>query len=427
MLKISLIDVVTAFSSSIDMICPQLSDHNKRVAYIAYSIAVEMGMDKKERSDILIAGLLHDCGAIKDDEKLQAAQYDFGSTDEKNDHGYIGWKLLHEVKELENASEIIKFHHIYWNEHDSSFSNGESIPSGSYIVHLADRIDVLINRNEEILKQRTSIVSKISSDSGKMFMPDAVEAFLTLSEREYFWFDLMSGFLSQSLSQAMSSINIIVNEGKLLTIAQAFNKLIDYRSRFTAAHSIGVAACASMLSSKMNFSRSDIRMMTIAGLLHDLGKLAIPLSILEKRGPLNRDEFNIIKKHPYYTYRILDKIPQLEKIKQFAALHHERMDGKGYPFGIRGEELSLGSRIMAISDVYTALTEERPYRHALSPANAIIAINDMVGNKHLDGDVFDVFRLNLDEINQYKLNAQNRIVSDFYSSRLRLGNDGVFA
>lgn len=427
MLKIPLIDVVFAFSSSIDMICPELSDHNQRVAYIAYSIATEMGLDKNEKSDILIAGLLHDCGAIKDDEKLLAAQYDFGSTDEKNDHGYMGWKLLHDVNELEKAAEIIKFHHIYWNEPDSPFSDGESIPAGSYIVHLADRIDVLINRDEEILEQRASIVSKIRDGSGKMFKPDAVEAFVALSEREYFWFDLMSAFLSQSLNQAMSKIKVVVNDNKLLTIAQTFNKLIDYRSKFTATHSIGVSACSSMLSSKMNFSRSDVQMMKIAGLLHDLGKLAIPLSILEKRGPLNRNEFNIVKKHPYYTYRILDKIPQFEKIKQFAALHHERMDGKGYPFGIRGEELSLGSRIMAICDVYTALTEKRPYRNALSPVNAMNAINEMVDNKHLDGDVFNVFRLHLDEINQHKMKAQNRVVSEFYSSEFRMGDDRVFA
>jgi len=427
MLKIPLIDVIKAFSSSIDMICPLLSDHNQRVAYIAYSIATEMGIGINEKSDILIAGLLHDCGAIKDEEKLRAASYDFGSSAEKNYHGRMGWKLLYEVNELQRAALIIKFHHTYWNEPDITFADGESVPEGSYIIHLADRIDVLINRNEEILEQRASIVSKIRNGSGKMFRPDAVDAFLALSEREYFWFDLMTDFLSQSLGQAMNNIKVIVNEDKLLSIAQAFNKLIDYRSSFTAAHSIGVAACASMLAAKMNFSRSDIQLMTIAGLLHDLGKLAIPLSILEKRGPLTKDEFNIVKKHPYYTYRILDKIPQIDKIKQFAALHHERMDGKGYPFGIRGEDLSPGSRIMAVSDVYTALTEERPYRNALSPVNAMNVINDMVKNRHLDGDVFSIFRLHLDEINQYKLNAQNKVSSEYSSSRLWLGNDRVFA
>lgn len=425
MLRIPLIDIIMAFSSSIDMICPQLSDHNKRVAYIAYSISTQMGLDKKEKSNILIAGLLHDCGAIKDDEKLRAAQYDF--TDERHNHGYLGWKLLHEVKELEKAAEIVKFHHVYWNEPDSPFLDSESIPFGGYIIHLADRIDVLIDRNAEILEQRSSIVRKISEDSGKMFMPDAVEAFLTLSEREYFWFDLTSPFLSQSLSKAMRNIKSVVNEDKLLCIARAFNKFIDYRSCFTAAHSIGVAACAGMLSSKMNFSRSDIQMMTIAGLLHDLGKLAIPLSILEKKGPLSQDEFSIMKKHPYYTSQILGEIPHIEKIRNYASLHHERMDGRGYPFGIRGEELSLGSRIMAISDVYTALTEERPYRNAMSPADALNTINDMVSNRHLDGEVFSVFRLHLDEINQHKLNAQNRISLEFFNPRIRLGNDKVYA
>ena len=420
MLKIPLIDIITFFSSSIDMICPQLSDHNRRVAYIAYSISNEMGLYKNEKSDILMAGLLHDCGAIKDDEKLRAAHYDF--TEERHEHGYMGWKLLHEVQELQKAAQIIKFHHIYWNEPDLSFADSEKIPLGSYIIHLADRIDVLINRDEEILKQRAAIESKIRNDSGKLFMPDAVEAFIALSSREYFWFDITSSFLSQSLSQAMGNITTIVNEDKLLSIAQAFNKLIDYRSRFTATHSIGVAACASMLSKKMNFSMSEIQMMTIAGLLHDLGKLAIPLSILEKMGPLNQDEFNIIKLHPYYTYRILDKIPQMDKIKQYAAFHHERMDGKGYPFGIPGEDLSQGSRIMAVSDVYTALTEERPYRSAMSPAEALKTINDMVNNGYLDGDTVSAFKMHLEEINQYKLIEQNRVSTEFLSPSFKLNS-----
>lgn len=414
MLKIPLTDIVMAFSSAIDMISLQMSDHHKRVAYIAYSISTEMGMNEKDKSDILMAGLLHDCGAIQDDAKMMAGLYDFSITaSERHDHGFKGWKMLHDMDELKTAAEIIKFHHIYWDETSSPFTDNAKIPFGSYIIHLADRIDILTDRNEEILGQRSSIESIIKSNSGKIFMPDAVEAFIKLSSREYFWFDLVTPFINQTLSRFMSFIKTTLNSDKLLSIAGILTKIIDYRSNFTATHSIGVAECARILSSKMNFSKNEIQTMNIAGLLHDLGKLAIPVSILEKNGPLSQNEFNIMKKHTFFSFRILEGIPQMELINRWASFHHERIDGSGYPFGMRGKDLSTGSRIMAVSDVFTALTELRPYRPAMSIGNAMAVMEDMIKRKHLDGDVFAALKLHIDEINQLKLNAQKNASSAF--------------
>ena len=414
MLKIKLTDIVMAFSNSIDMICPSMAHHHKRVAYIAYQISTQMGLERKDIENILIAALLHDCGAIKDDEKLRTGHYDFGITlSERFAHGFRGWMLLKGLEDFKKPAELIKFHHVYWKEPEPLYIGTDIIPVGSYILHLADRIDIFVNKQKEVLSQRSFIIDTIREDSGKKFMPEAVEAFLEISSRESFWFDMVTPFLDQLLIKYLSSIKSTINIDKLLLVAGILNKIIDYRSSFTSTHSAGVAECAGALSLRMGFSNNYVKMMYIAGLLHDLGKLAIPVRILEKKGPLDKNELNIMKQHTFLSYRVLESIPQLTLINQWASYHHERVDGTGYPFRIGGKDLGLGSRIMAVSDVFTALTEDRPYRAAMPVNAAIKTMEEMVRANHLDADVFSALNQHIEEINQLKLNAQKNAVSSF--------------
>jgi HD-GYP domain-containing protein (c-di-GMP phosphodiesterase class II) len=414
MLNIQLADILIAFSSVIDMMSPQKSDHNRRVAYIAYSISSEMGLLEKDKSQILIAGLLHDCGAICEDKKSRVLQFDSGGTTaERHEHGIRGWNLLKRIEELKPAAEIIKFHLICWNERNSTLINNSAVPIGSYIIHLADRISILIDRKDEILEQSHRIEETVRNNSGTMFMPDAVDAFIRLSSKEYFWFDIVSPYIEQALQKYLHPIKIMLNADKFLALAGISNKIICYRSRFAAAHSIGVAVCARVLSSKMHFSKAEVQMMYIAGLLHDMGKLAIPVHILEKNGPLSKEEYNIVKMHPYYTRRILEVIPQTEALNDWVSYHHEHLDGSGYPFGIKDRDLNMGSRIMAVSDVFAALTEVRPYRPSMDAGKACSIVEDMVKSRHLDGDVAAILKLNLDEICQLKQDAQNSASASF--------------
>ncbi|WDU84594.1 HD-GYP domain-containing protein [Caloramator sp. Dgby_cultured_2] len=116
----------------------------------------------------------------------------------------------------------------------------------------------------------------------------------------------------------------------------------------------------------------------MAALLHDAGKLAIPNSILNKNGALDSREINIIKSHTYYTRLILSRVKGLEDITNWAANHHEKLDGSGYPLGLDKEGLSLEERIMAVCDIYEALTADRPYRKGLQKDKAISIIQSMV-------------------------------------------------
>ena len=136
----------------------------------------------------------------------------------------------------------------------------------------------------------------------------------------------------------------------------------------------------------------------IAGYLHDLGKLAVSNEILEKPGKLSEDEFNVIRSHTYYTYHLLESIPAFKMINEWASYHHEKLDGTGYPFHIAGDKLSLGSRVMAVSDVFTAITEDRPYRKRMDDESAKQVLIGMVDSGALDGKVVEILLDNFDKI-----------------------------
>jgi HD-GYP domain-containing protein (c-di-GMP phosphodiesterase class II) len=155
--------------------------------------------------------------------------------------------------------------------------------------------------------------------------------------------------------------------------------------------------------------------MKIAAYLHDLGKLAVPPEILNKPDGLSDIEFNTIKKHPFNTYRILERVESLEKINMWASLHHERVDGTGYPFHYKGKNLPVGSRIMAIADVFTALKEDRPYRDGMTREKTLSILEDMAKESALDSDIVLVLKQNYEEINHVRKKVQIKESRDYDS------------
>ncbi len=403
-LNIPITDIVLSLASAIDLIDPSITNHHKRVAYISYNIAKEMNLSDEEIKDLVLASLLHDCGAVNLAERNSLFDFEFGSDMlQRNSHGYKGWFILRDSSQLKAAAEIIQFHHTYWEKRSDIYLQEYTIPMSSYILHLADRVDILINRNQEILKQRRYIENMITSGSGTMFMPEVVEAFNNLVSKPYFWFDIVSQYLDEIIKRVMSPYKVYINSSSLHEYANITHRIIDFRSRFTATHSIGVATSSSLIANKLGFNVSDTELMHSAGLMHDLGKLCITECILEKPGPLDTNEYNLIKSHTYHTYRILNSIPGLSKVRDWASFHHEKLDGTGYPFGLSSNQLDLGSRIMAVSDMFTALTEDRPYRHAMPLENAMEIINN---SKNLDYDVKACLNENLEEINETRKTSQ---------------------
>ncbi len=167
----------------------------------------------------------------------------------------------------------------------------------------------------------------------------------------------------------------------MLKFSEAIALLIDNKSKFTHLHSQGLSEIVFEIAKIMGLDDETSNKLKIAGYLHDLGKMVVPNEILNKEGKLTKEEFYIIKSHPYYTKLILDQIPVFKgEISNWAGNHHERVDRSGYPEKLGKDELSLLDRVVGICDVYQSLIEDRPYRKGLGQKEALNIISDMVKN-----------------------------------------------
>jgi hypothetical protein len=160
-----------------------------------------------------------------------------------------------------------------------------------------------------------------------------------------------------------------------------FVRTIDAKSPFTAAHSQRVAAFAAAIGEELGLSASEVRDLYWAGLLHDVGKLWVDDHVLNKRGPLNKVEWESIRQHPVRSADFIGEISEFRKYHDAARHHHERYDGNGYPDGIAGTEIPFAARILAVADAFEAMTAERPYRPPLTFAEALDEIEHHAGTQ----------------------------------------------
>jgi len=158
-------------------------------------------------------------------------------------------------------------------------------------------------------------------------------------------------------------------------------KILELHDNYTRGHSENVAQVASKIAEKMGLSKKEIKDAYWAGMVHDIGKLLVPLGILNKAKALTSEEFNVIKKHPHWGYIALDKTETLSHIARYVLYHHEKWDGTGYPKGLKSKEIPLLSQILAVADAWDAMTSHRAYRKALSTATALQEIKNNRGTQ----------------------------------------------
>jgi HD-GYP domain-containing protein (c-di-GMP phosphodiesterase class II) len=408
--RLTLFDLAICLSDACDLVCPSLTNHHKRVAYIAWSIGTELGLDDEQQKDLVLAATMHDIGALSLDDRIETMNFE---TSDPHIHAEIGYSLLKGFKPTERIAQIIRYHHFLWNYGKSEVEVHSQILTAGCIIHLADRIAALIDNTNEVLGQAASIRKEIAEERDKIFQPKIFDAFIIRSYREYFWLDAVSPTIYRVLRRETRPKTLSLDIGQLHNLAALFARVIDFRSRFTATHSAGVAATAEALAGLIGFSKRERDYIKIAGLLHDLGKLAIPREVLEKPGKLTAAELDLIRTHTYHTYRILETLEDFDTINTWASFHHERLGGDGYPFHHTGDDLSLGSRIMCVADIFTAIAEDRPYRMGMSQEKVFTVLNTMARKKMIDSDIVDLLLKNFEPVNAQRLAAQSESI-DFY-------------
>lgn len=407
---INIYELLICLTSAEDLVSHELANHHQKVAYLALKIGEQLGLSFENKKELIIASLLHDVGALSMNERLELIENEPPHT---QDHAFRGARLIENFPPLRNASKIIRYHHVAWNQGEGKMFKGKKVPRLSHILHLADRIAVLVNRNQDIIGQIKTIQEKILRQRGSVFIPEQVDAFLEISGQEYIWLDIAYKPLLYVLPEIVKFDVLELDMDEVIELTNIFSKIIDFRSPFTANHSAGVAATAASLAKFAGFSENECKMMQVAGNLHDLGKLAVKRNVLEKTDRLSDDEFNEIRAHTFYTYRLLQTITGFETITKWASFHHEKLNGKGYPFHLKGESIPLGSRVMAVADIFTAIREDRPYRKGMSKEQVVSVLQSMVEDGSISSYVVSLLINHYQIIDDKRREAQKKAAEEY--------------
>lgn len=405
--------LIKSLSYSMDLISQTLVGHHKRVAYISYRFGLELGLKTKEMKKLISAALIHDLGIFYLDQKYQDLSFD----NKTNYHAEVGFKLIEQNSLDLEIAEIIKYHHHDYPQNPNKLSN---------IIHLADRIAVLVSDDKSILNQVDHII-KVIDNNKERFCPDCLKIFMRLIKNEAFCLDLISEkVINEKLDKYFEDVDWEINLNKFINISKLISHIIDFRSPFTATHSQGLAAVAPVLAEKFNYSSSECKEIKAAAFLHDIGKLNVPTEILDKKGSLTKKEWNIMRTHTYYTHRALSTAPELYRIRDIAANHHEKLDGQGYPFQISKKDLGLSERIMAVADIFTATSEDRSYRKGMKEREVKKILTELSMNNKIDGKVVSILLENYQEINLLRIKKQKEARCYYEKFKKKIADKELF-
>lgn len=431
-LTLRLGELFGALSYALDVTEGQPEGHAVRCCWLGLEMAQEMGLDQDQQFDLYFTLLLKDLGCSANAASLSQL---FGSDERKIKfdfklvngshtqtlpfilkHAGGTGSFLDRLKSMFNVvanQETLKTGLIHTRCHRGAeiarlmrFSKdvAEGIQGldehwdGSGQPYGLKRRDIHLYARFALLTQVAEVYHaelgpagaemEVQKRSGKWFDPELVEVFQRCTAKPDFWDRFEAKDLpSQVFSREPAHIELQMDDAYLDDIARAFAKVIDAKSPFTHGHSERVSYYTDLMCRVRGFDRATRRWMIRTSLLHDVGKLGVSNTVLDKPGKLTGLEYEQIKSHARMSYDILGRVDVFSAMSQVAATHHERLDGSGYPNGLRASELSEQMRILAVADVFDALSAERPYKPEL-PTDEVFAIMDEMAMAGLDADCY---------------------------------------
>jgi putative nucleotidyltransferase with HDIG domain len=384
--EINLTQLVHMLSDMLDLVGVDDLHHGKRVAYMCVELGRLLGFDAAQMQDLYYAALLHDCGVSTTSTHRQIIKdLDWP---EANEHCVRGSSLLGDQPLFKNLAPIIFFHHTHWEQVDRGLD--EWISLSSNLIHMCDRADALMHQvsNKPWLAVRNSIRDRLTHFRSTWFKPELLDAFLSVSKPESFWLRMQPQHLDEyTAEREVADLNTMISISQLRDVALLAAEIVDTKSHFTACHSLGVARFSAHVAEKAGLNHDGCLQLEVAGLLHDIGKMRVPDGILEKPAALSFPERAVMLGHSFESYQILHHVRGFEEIAGWGAYHHETLTGDGYPFHLTESQLDTPSRIVAIADIFQALTQTRPYRPAKEPEAVINSLEHRVEQHHIDTDL----------------------------------------
>lgn len=368
--------VFNALSFATDIFERIKPGHAKRVTYTALKLAESMGMSELEMNRLFNAAILHDIGIGYANNEA----YQNDRTYKEEDHVQKGADIVEGFFHDKDITEGVLYHHENYDGSGYLGIKGSEIPIFAKIIRLANYFDQIFERKKTYAEAKKENRETIIKQKWILLDPELVDLFLNMSEGERFWLDYRNENFDTILDRIVAYNQTKLDLDELINIALIFSKMIDDKSRFTRKHSENIAHYLRETAKNKKYCEEVQKRVYIAGLLHDIGKVSVLSSVLDKPGPLSPEERSHVKAHPYYTRLILDQIPNLEDITEWAANHHELLDGSGYPEPLKDDQLDYFSRLITVTDIFEALTSNRPYRKAYGYEEAWNILNDMKDN-----------------------------------------------
>lgn len=361
-------------------------NHSWRVAVLGYEIAELMALPTSNQ--VFYAGLVHDIGAIGLDTHAVHIDDLMTASPQAQTHSHKTARILGPLSLLQPLEEIVTDHHEHYDGSGAPLGKkGNSILLETSILVLADRVEWYLTRQENG-QLHDAAQRFVRQQNGKMFKPEVAYAATQLFDERPTLIDQL--YDDDALKVLIEGANVPlpssepISETKIVNqLLFVFARMIDAKHTYTAGHSTRVAYYAHQIASALGPWHIDSFDVLCAGMLHDVGKLAVPKNILDKPTRLSPEEREIVERHSLWSKELISRISRVAYLAYPAAAHHERYGGGGYPEGRSGENIPLISRVLAFADVFDALTSSRSYRPASSPAEAIETMRGML-HSHLD-------------------------------------------
>ena len=400
-MRLNLSRAIISLTGALDFVGVDEVHHAQRVALLAHSLAQELGWSAERCRFIVFAGMLHDCGVarVREHRSLTATLEWDGS----EYHCVRGHQYLSECPPLAMYAEPVRWHHTRWSELDRRQLSADACLA-SNLIFLADRLDVLLapylvsgSLKSELLWEYPQLIERLCALRESHFAPELLAALRRCAARESFWLQCDPAYVIGELEDCLDAFADDYLEGEdVLAFAALFARTVDSKSVYTLDHSTRVAALARYLGKLSGLDGTRLDMLEVAALLHDIGKLRVPEDIIDKPGKISEQERAIVRRHSFDTGRILRKVFPGLPIAEWAAMHHEDLSGSGYPSQIGATEIPFEARLIAVADIFQALSQARPYRAPLPPEGVMKHLEGMVAAGRIDAHLTALVRANLD-------------------------------
>lgn len=375
-------DITRVITNVLSRQNPQLMDHGSRVGYLTAKMLEEAGAEERMVSVAYILGVLHDIGVYKAEEAEEIIRFE---TDSVPFHCIYGYQLVKASEALDEFVDTILYHHMPWKQLQHIDTPNRKLAN---LIFLADRVDIYIQNNKKPIPVELL-------ERGGLYAPEHLELFKTCEQKYEVQKRLMDGSYINDKERYIYRINI--DQEKMKKTVRMAAMFIDFRSQATVTHTITMVGAALALSRLAELPPEEMDNVYVGAYIHDLGKVAVPVEILEKPGKLTRDEMEVMKTHVVLTGQIIHGFVN-EKIYRIATRHHEKLNGKGYPLGLTEKEMSLEEEIVAVADIFSALSGKRSYKEEFPRERIVGILSEMAEQGEISSYVVSLLIDNYDTV-----------------------------